>query len=300
MNPEIKAKLLRISDLPTISPVASKILVMIDQPNVTAGQLGSIIEQDQALTARLLRIANSPYYGFPRQISTIELAIVLLGFDAVKEIVLTFLLHSLTAKVHSTILDTLQFWQYSVFCAVTARFLSRRFGYRVSSEAFVTALLHDIGVLVLASVAPEEYLKVREKQKNLGLSLVDAESAILGATHATIGGWIARRWNLPDALVHAIEQHHSRPPELDLSSCTSETQLTTMIPNFLTVLTAFTEWIAERMGLKHWAMEAVPSQLYLPKEFLTFLGLEHFPSEEHPLFQSIVEEVQKSIEFFNV
>ena len=300
MKPDLVLRLSRIQQLPSVSPVAAKALEMIELPNVTAGQLGAIIEQDQTLAARLLQVANSPFYGFPRQISTIELAIVLLGFDTIKEIILTFLIQRFVSRFSSSLLDTYQFWQYSVFCGAAARVFARHLGYRVAGEAFVTALMHDIGILLLISASPAEYQRVRSLQKIRLLPLPDAEFAVFETTHAEVGGWLAQRWNLPETLATAIEQHHHYPRPIELPPVIAPNQIAPQLDQPLTVITALAEWAAAKLNRKQWAAEVRYPALYIPDPLLTVLDLEHqLTTEESTLRQEIQQEYEKALAFLH-
>ncbi len=300
MKSELVLRLSRIQQLPALSPAATKALELIELPNITAGQLGAIIEQDQTLAARLLKVANSPFYGFPRQIATIELAIVLLGFETIKEIILTFLIQRLVARFDSALLDPYQFWQYSVFCGAAARTFARHLGYRVAGEAFVAALMHDIGILLLIIASPREYEKVRSLQKTRLLPLPDAEFAVFEATHADVGGWLAQRWNLPEHLTQAITQHHHYPKAVEIPPGVAPQQIVQYLDAPLTIITALTEWAAEKFGMKQWAGESRSPTLYIPAALLNILDLEtQLSHPENSLRTEILHEYEKSLAFLN-
>jgi putative nucleotidyltransferase with HDIG domain len=161
------------------------------------------------LTAKLLKIANSPFYGFPRRIATIDFAIVVLGFDALKDIVISVSLLSALNKNDSKFFDPRAFWDHCVAAGAAARKFSHDFNYRVSGEAFVAGLLHDIGILIETQYFPKEFREVIKTTKMKSISFLEAEKEIFGVTHEEIGSWLAERWNLPEQLVEAIRFHHS-------------------------------------------------------------------------------------------
>jgi len=220
MSPEyIKEKVQSIIHLPALPTVAMEISQMVDNPKTSASKLGKVISTDQALTARLLKIANSPFYGFPKKISTIDFAIIVLGYDALKEIVISTSLVSSLQRKSDAHFDAKIFWDHSIITGVLARRLSRDLGYRISGEVFVGGLLHDMGLSVLHRYFHHEYKRVVEIARETDLTFLEAEESVLGVTHAEVGGWLAERWNLPDHLVEAISFHHSpgkatRNPEL--------------------------------------------------------------------------------------
>lgn len=204
----IQDKVQSIIQLPALPAVAQEVVELVDNPQTSASQLGKVIESDQGLTSKVLKIANSAFYGFPRQISTIDFAIIVLGFDALKEIVISISLVSALQKKNDASFDAKGFWDHAIFSAVIARRLARDLGYRVSGEVFVGALLHDMGITVLHQHFQEEYREMCEKVRQSEVTFLEAEQEVLGVTHAEIGGWLAERWNFPSQLVEAIAKHH--------------------------------------------------------------------------------------------
>jgi HD-like signal output (HDOD) protein len=220
LTPEqIRERVQTIIQLPALPAVAMEVVEMVDDPKISAAQLGKLISSDQALTGKVLKIANSPFYGFPKKISTIDFAIIILGFDALKEIVISISLISSLQKKADQYFDTKKFWDHAILSGVIARRLARDLGYRVSGEVFVGALLHDMGISVLHRYFLNEFKRIIDIAKETDLSFIEAEESVLGVTHAEIGGWLAKRWNLPDHLTEAVSKHHipsesSTNPEL--------------------------------------------------------------------------------------
>jgi putative nucleotidyltransferase with HDIG domain len=209
MSPEyIKEKVQTIIQLPALPTIAMEVVEMVDNPKTSASKLGKLISTDQALTAKVLKIANSPFYGFPRKISTIDFAIIVLGYDALKEIVISISLVSSLQKKSDALFDAKGFWDHSITSGVLARRLARDLGYRVSGEVFVGGLLHDMGISVLHRYFRNEYKRITEILEETDLNALEAEESVMGVTHAEVGGWLAERWNLPDHLVEAIRFHH--------------------------------------------------------------------------------------------
>jgi len=186
-----------------------EVVELVDNPKTSASRLGRLISTDQALTAKVLKIANSPFYGFPRKISTIDFAIIVLGYDALKEIVISISLVSSLQRKNDSVFDAKGFWDHSITSGVLARRLARDLGYRVSGEVFVGGLLHDMGISVLHRYFRNEYRRIAEILVDTDLNAIEAEESVLGVTHAEVGGWLAERWNLPDHLVEAISYHHA-------------------------------------------------------------------------------------------
>lgn len=210
MTPDqIKEKIKSIIQLPTLPAVAMEVVELVDNPKTSASKLGKVISSDQALTAKVLKIANSPFYGFPKKISTIDFAIIVLGFDALKEIVISISLVSSLQKKSDTFFDAKTFWDHSISTGVVARRLARDLGYRISGEVFVGGLLHDMGVSVLHRYFNNEFQRIIEITRETDLNVLEAEESVMGVSHGDVGGWLAERWNLPEHLAESIAFHHT-------------------------------------------------------------------------------------------
>jgi putative nucleotidyltransferase with HDIG domain len=200
----------RIISLPTLPTVVSKLIQLVDNPKTSASSLANLIYKDQALTARILKLANSAYYGFPREISTVNMAIVVLGFNTVKEMTLSLsVFEAFKDAKNDSAFDISRFWQHSIGCGSAARMLSRRFAHQLTGEAFVAGLLHDIGKIILRQYMPQEFSSIMEMVASGKTNLDEAETDIVGATHSQIGAWLAEKWNLPRIIVGSIANHHA-------------------------------------------------------------------------------------------
>ncbi len=209
LTPEqIKDRVKTIIQLPALPALALEVVEMVDNPKTSAQQLGRLISADSALTGKVLKIANSPFYGFPKKISTVDFAIIVLGFDALKEIVISIALVSTLQRKTDTYFNTQMFWDHSISTGVIARRLARDIGYRVTGEVFVAGLLHDMGISVLNKYFASDFHRIVDIVRESELSFCEAEESVLGLTHAEIGGWLGERWNLPDHLVESIACHH--------------------------------------------------------------------------------------------
>ena len=198
-----------IISLPTLPTVVSKMIQLVDNPKTSASSLARLIYTDQALTARILKLANSAYYGFPREISTVNMAIVVLGFNTVKEMGLSLSVFEFFKNGYNDrTFDISRFWQHSIACGSAARMLARRLNYHLMGEAFVAGLLHDIGKVILRQYLQKEFLSIIDRVSNQGADLDEAEMDIVGTTHSQIGAWLAEKWNLPRIIVDGIAFHH--------------------------------------------------------------------------------------------
>lgn len=198
-----------ISDLPTLPTVASQIVATANSPKASATDVGELINRDQALTGKVLKLVNSSFYGFPQQIKTINHAIVILGFNKVKNVVLTASVFDLTKGRDSQRLDIPQFWEHSLGAAIGAQTAAQEFGRGLTpDDAFVGGLLHDFGKVILDQFLSKEYGPVLDYVREHKCLLRAAEKEILGFDHQQVGTWIAERWKLPALLVTAIRYHH--------------------------------------------------------------------------------------------
>jgi putative nucleotidyltransferase with HDIG domain len=200
-----------IIGLPTLPTVITQLISLIDNPKTSARNVAQLISTDQALTAKILKLANSAFYGFPREIATVDLAVVVLGFETVKNLGLSVsvLERFAGADGDSGEFDRQKFWEHSIACGVAARLLATKLRYRVPGEAFAAGILHDIGRLILSQYFPDEFDQVLAVMREENLYIGEAEERILGVTHADVGGWLAERWNLPRQLEETIASHHA-------------------------------------------------------------------------------------------
>ena len=302
LEPSIRRKLDSLRQLPTIPFVISEVLSAVDNVNMSAASLANLIERDQTLTARVLAVANSPFYGFTRRISTIDLAIVLMGLNAIKEIVLSLVLQRFFSVVSNDDFDVKSFWYYSVYCGASSRYLARKLRYRIAGEAFVAGLMHDIGILILIQNFSKQFLEIRRKQFLKRCSFVHAEKLVIKCTHADIGAWLAERWNLPEQLCNAIRNHHSLYVDqiladiknLKLNKINTDGDIEDKKFNEseqpLTILVAASEWLATEMGFKQWAKESSPSPLYLPNSTIVEIQ-RHDVLKPESAFEVIKQEI---------
>ena len=199
----------RIDDLPTLPRTVLKITELVNDPKSSAKDIARVITDDQVLTARLLKLVNSSFYGLPQRISTVTGAIVLLGFDAIRNLLLTTSVFDLFAARNKTrIQQQERFWDHSLGCAVGAKVIGNFLRHDKIEELFVCGLLHDIGKIVEMKFLPEEFSRVTATIKKENILMITAENEVLGYNHADLGMLLAEKWNLPVKLVQVIAHHH--------------------------------------------------------------------------------------------
>ena len=207
--PDLQKIIARIDDLPTLPRTVLKITELVNNPKSSAKDLARIITDDQVLTARLLKLVNSSFYGFPQRISTVTNAIVLLGFDAIRSLLLTTSVFDLFAgRNKKSKQDQEKFWDHSLGCAVGAKVIGNYLRYDKIEELFVSGLLHDIGKIVEMLFLPDEFAQVVTAINQHDILMITAEEKVLGYSHAEIGKLLADKWNLPVKLAQVIAHHH--------------------------------------------------------------------------------------------
>lgn len=195
----------RIQNLPTLPKVVERVIKLVEDKETSSALLGQTISTDSALTSKILKAANSAYYGLPRKISTISQAAVVLGFNTIKNLVLTASVFSAFGrKSIPGRFNRNEFWLHSLGCATICKILSKETRIGLPEEAFFAGLLHDIGVIMLDQFFPEDLYKIIENMNANNISIQDATKESLGVDHNVLGTWLCDRWNFPDHLVESV------------------------------------------------------------------------------------------------
>lgn len=203
----------KVDDMKALPEIINKLIALTDDPDSTVQDMEKVILQDQVLTTKILRLANSAYYGYARKISTVSQATILLGFQAIKGIALASTVRTyLMDELRGYSLDKNELWSQSQTCAIISRFIAKSIKYSNPEEAYIAGLLRDIGKTVLNQHMEKEYMEVLSKMEENNISFLDAEKEVLGFGHTEIGEKIAEKWDFPKDLVEAICYHHT--PEL--------------------------------------------------------------------------------------
>ena len=203
----------KVDDMKALPEIINKVIELTDDPDSNVHDMEKVILQDQVLTTKILRLANSAYYGYARKISTVSQATVLLGFQAIKGIALASTVRTyLMDELKGYSLDKNELWSQSQTCAIISRFIAKSIKYSNPEEAYIAGLLRDIGKTILNQHMEKEYMEVLSKIEEGNMSFLDAEKEVLGFGHTEIGEKIAEKWDFPKDLVEAIGYHHT--PEL--------------------------------------------------------------------------------------
>lgn len=206
-NPYLESLLSRINDIPTLPASVLRVMQMIEDPFCSSSDLAKVIQADPAMAAKVLKLANSSYYGFRQKIANIPQAVTLLGFATLKNTLLAAAVFDLF-RVAGTGFDLPALWTHSVTTATAAKLLAKRAKYPQSETAFTAALMHDIGKIILARFIPQGLAEIVATVEKEHLAMYDAEKKVLGLSHPALGAWVLGRWGLPAPVVEAVEFHH--------------------------------------------------------------------------------------------
>lgn len=204
----------KIGNLPSLPTVAARINAEMENENLSATLLGAIIAEDPALASRMLRLANSAFYGMPRQIASIERAVMVLGFDTVRSLAMSISIFSFFQKGICPGIDVIGLWNHSLGVAVSARLLVMRTSPKLAEQAFLLGIVHDIGKIALISQCLNDMEEVYRSIGQEGFSQEEAEMKVLGFTHQKLGSHLVDEWKFPALFVTGVKLHHDLPPVL--------------------------------------------------------------------------------------
>jgi len=204
----------KVGDLPSLPAVAARINAEMENENLSAKLLGAIIAEDPSLATRILRLANSAFYGMPRQIASIDRAVMVLGFDTVKNLALSISIFSFFQKGISPAINVIGLWNHSLGVAVSAKILVSRINAKLAEQAFLFGIVHDVGKIALISQCLGDMEQVYRHISQDGLSQEAAEMKVFGFPHQKIGALLIKEWKFPEMFVTGVKLHHDLPPVL--------------------------------------------------------------------------------------
>lgn len=201
-------------ELPTMPEVLIKLNDVMGKPDTSSDDVAQVVSRDPAVATNVLRIVNSAYYGLQVRVSSVNLAVSVMGFNMTKKVALKAAVFSTFAKRRERIqhFDPAQFWKHAVFTGVAARVLgsnSTEFADSQAEDLYICGLLHDIGKIILLEKLGARYLGVLARSAQTGRPELEVEGTDLGFTHADVGSVLAIKWFLPEDLAIAIRYHHS-------------------------------------------------------------------------------------------
>ncbi|MDD2850321.1 MAG: HDOD domain-containing protein [Desulfuromonadaceae bacterium] len=282
MNKDLEEMIMAASDLPTIPVVAIKVMKLIESEGATAEELARIVASDPAIAARVLKISNSSFYGYQRQIQTLSRAIVVLGFGTLKCLVVAasvkqvYQPYGLTEKM---------LWEHSFGAGLAASIIARETQFVSEEEAFLGGLFHDIGKIIMNAMNHTQFLDVMQKCYNGGVTFEEAEEQVYSYTHSEVGGLVIKKWNFPDILAQVILKHHSLQFDDSEESCQVA----------LTCIVALSNLFCHKLGI---GVREPDDELNLPQSApAQILGLEE--SHIASLLEQFAGAYQKDKESFS-
>jgi putative nucleotidyltransferase with HDIG domain len=198
----------KLNDIPTLPIVASKVTELINNPNSSSADIANVLKKDQVLTAKVLRLINSPYYGIPSEVTDVQRALAFLGFNTLAQLVLGMSVFSLFKGDGTDEFPLVEFWRHALATAVCSEVIAKKVKYPRPEEIFTCGLLHDIGKIVLHQIANETFLKVIRAARDGKKTFGEAENELDVPGHAFLGEYIAAKWGLPHIIRSAIRYHH--------------------------------------------------------------------------------------------
>lgn len=198
-----------IDSLATLPTVYTRVCELVEDPEARIKDIAEVVGTDPAISMKLLKVVNSPFFGFSRKIRTVSDAITLLGFEATRNVVLMVSVMNLFPSQRAQAgFQPQAFWKHALYVGTVAKWLAARFQID-TGDAFTGGVLHDVGKLVLQQFFPAEFQQVRRLAIEEKLPFWRAEQEVYMGSHGDLGSYLADKWNLPLALVEVIDRHHT-------------------------------------------------------------------------------------------
>ncbi len=263
-----------LESLPSLPSLYLDIIEELKSPKSSLAKIGEIISKDIGMTAKILQLVNSAFFGMPQHISSPSQAAMLLGVDIIRALVLSVKIFNSYGTSLPEKLNIERLWNHCNMTAVLAKGIakSEKFDRQMIDDVFMAGILHDVGILALASNLPDQYtevLQIAEKENKL---LIEAEQIVIGKTHAEVGGYLMGLWGLPNSIVEAIFFHHTpyKSPVVTLSPLTAV-------------------HIANALETTKPAFKDASTESYLDMEYLDKLGI----SDRIPVWCSLQNEIHQ-------
>lgn len=215
ISAELRTLIRESRSLPTIPGIITKLSALEADSKSTSQKIARLISSDQILSAKVLRLVNSPFYGFPRRVSTVSNALILLGISVIKSLIIS---SSIFEMMEKTIIGL---WEHSLATAAAANLIASRLELSDKEEISTAALLHDIGKVVIKIHLKDDYERLLATCEKKQLLSFEAERMEIGTDHAEVGKWLAESWFLPKKLIEPIAYHHNVEKSVTYRTCTA-------------------------------------------------------------------------------
>jgi len=228
----ILKKIDTIKEIPTLPAIVFELNTYLQDPDASISKVSETIEKDQAMTLKILRLVNSAFYGFQSEISDIQKAVMLLGYNAVRNSIVSLsVIKSFSSVLKLEGFDIKDLWKHSLAVAVTGKNIAQLTKKESPDNCFVAGLLHDVGKIILAQYFQDLFEKAWLASKSEYNSLYEAEINELPVDHTRIGAHLANKWQLPQGLIDTILRHHDYQPEAENANLTLVIYLSNIIVN---------------------------------------------------------------------
>ncbi len=208
-NPTVLKAVQKVAQIATLPEVTTKIIQLVEDPKSTAKDLQDVIKYDVALSAKILKVVNSAFYGLPRQVGSVDRAIILLGLSTVKNIaVATSMVKLFAGKKISSKFTSKDLWLHSLACGVFCKTISHVRGAEGADEIFVAGLMHDLGLLVEKQIYPDKLASVIDEVTTEKKNICDVEKSVFDADHQEFGSALSGKWKFPHIFQLATGYHH--------------------------------------------------------------------------------------------
>lgn len=268
-----------IYNLPAMSQAMMEVTKLLDNPATNTQTLSKMIGKDQGIATKILSIANSPLYGLRRRVSTIDFAILVIGFLEIKNIILALSMMESFRNKTDKFLDQKEFWMHSMITGNAAKRMAEDLGFSKSGEAFVGGLLHDLGIPVIHKYFHTSFVEIVSKTAENNELLLNEKNE-LGYTHMEIGRFLAEKWNLPSVLCDIIENHEA------LQGSKEEKELTAIVH--------LADYATQKLKIGHFYLDKGLKLDPSVCEILNFDGLdkvEQFIDKYKTLFEDEVKNI---------
>lgn len=282
MNREEILQVLRnIRNLPTLPDVVMEILRLCDDQSATTREISQLIEKDPVLTTKVLKLVNSSYFGLSKEIFSINQALVLIGYNNLKSLIMSASMLQVfhqDSQVGSFSRKAL--WKHSIGVGIGARFLAKRYRMGDAEQAFVAGLIHDVGKVIIDWFFHPQFEDIIEMVDRDQCWIRDAENHVMQVTHEEVGSYLASRWNLPDMLKEAIAFHHSPARSQEHAVTAAQVQLA--------------DALIRELGIGYGGDPTIPQ---VDGEISAILSISESPDE---LVEDLKEELERSGDLFGM